>query len=78
MAVRSRLYTKKRRKLCQGFEVKELYLFGSAASANITADSNLDFVVNFDRVGYAGVFDQFVNFKQRLGKIFGRPVDLYH
>jgi len=78
MALASTLDTKELRQLCQEFKVKELYLFGSAAAGNISSDSDLDFIVNFDRDGYAGAFDQFIDFKQRLEKIYGRTVDLYH
>ncbi len=58
--------------------MKELYLFGSAASGKISEHSDLDFIVQFDRQGYEGAFDQFLDFKYRLEQIYGRPVDLYH
>ena len=64
--------------LCQEFQVRELYLFGSAASGNLSENSDLDFIVQFSRQGYVGAFDQFMDFKHRLEKIYGRPVDLYH
>ena len=66
------------RNLCEEFRVKELYLFGSAVSGNLSEDSDLDFIVQFDRQGYEGAFDQFMDFKGRLKQIYGRPVDLYH
>lgn len=78
MSVISNINSKELKQLCQEFKVKELYLFGSAVSGDFSSDSDLDFLVNFDRSGYAGAFDQFMNFKQRLEQIFGRPVDLYH
>ena len=65
-------------KLCEKFNVKELYLFGSATSGNLTTKSDLDFIVKFDRQSYEGAFDQFIDFKQGLEKIYGRSVDLYH
>lgn len=65
-------------KLCRKFQVKELYLFGSAASGNLSESSDLDFIVWFDRQSYEGAFDQFMDFKHRLEEIYGRPVDLYH
>jgi|AntRauTorcE11898_2_1112593.scaffolds.fasta_scaffold11177_3 predicted nucleotidyltransferase len=78
MAVISNFNTKELQQLCQEFNVKELYLFGSAVSGNFSSDSDLDFIVNFDRTGYVGAFDQFIDFKQRLEQIYGRSVDLYH
>lgn len=35
--------------LCREFRVKELYLFGFAASNDLTESSDLDFIVQFDR-----------------------------
>jgi len=64
--------------LCRKFNVKELYLFGSATTDNFSEDSDLDFLVKFDRQGYEGAFDQFIDFKQELEKVYGRSVDLYH
>ena len=64
--------------LCQEFRVKELYLFGSVAVDNLSESSDLDFIVQFDRPGYEGAFDQFMDFKHQLEEIYGRPVDLYH
>lgn len=78
MAVISNFNTKELQQLCREFNVKELYLFGSAVSGNFSSDSDLDFIVNFDRTDYAGAFDQFMDFKQRLEQMYGRQVDLYH
>lgn len=66
------------RKICRDFNVKELYLFGSAATGNLSSDSDLDFLVNFDRKDYKGAFDQFMDFKLQLEELYNRPIDLYH
>jgi uncharacterized protein len=70
------LKNKELERACKDFQVKELYVFGSVVSGNISPDSDLDFLVEFDRTGYAGSFDQFMGFKQRLEEIYQRPVDL--
>ncbi len=64
--------------LCKKYNVKELYLFGSAVSGELSEGSDLDFIVRFDRQGYEGAFEQFIGFKQQLEQIFDRTVDLYH
>jgi len=64
--------------ICKKYHVKELYLFGSAATYGFYEESDLDFIVKFDRQGFEGAFDQFIDFKQELEHIYGRPVDLYH
>lgn len=78
MATLTDLNTKELQQLCREFNVKELYLFGSAVSGNFSEESDLDFIVNFDRQGYEGAFDQFIDFKHQLERIYGRSVDLYH
>ena len=56
----------------RGYGVRRLGLFGSAARNQARANSDLDFVVEFDRKS----FDAYMDLKDFLGKIFRRPVDL--
>ena len=78
MATKVNLKTDQLQQLCKKFNVKELYLFGSATTDEFSADSDLDIIVKFNRRSFEGAFDQFIGFKQELEKIYGRPVDLYH
>lgn len=78
MATKIDLKTGQLQQLCKKFNVKELYLFGSATTDNFSEDSDLDFIVNFDRQTFEGTFDQFIDFKHELEQIYDRPVDLYH
>lgn len=78
MATKVDLKTEQLHQLCKKYHVKELYLFGSATTDNFSEDSDLDFLVKFDRQGYEGAFDQFIVFKQELEQIYGRSVDLYY
>ena len=78
MATKVDLKTEQLQQLCKKFSVKELYLFGSATSDDFSEDSDLDFIVKFNRQGFEGAFDQVIDFKQELEQIYGRPVDLYH
>jgi len=78
MATKIDLKTDQLHQLCKQYNVKELYLFGSATSNDFSGDSDLDFIVKFDRQGFEGAFDQFIDFKHQLEQIYGRPVDLYH
>lgn len=72
----SELKNPKLEQACKDFQVKELYAFGSVVSGTFSDDSDLDFLVKFDRVGYQGAFEQYMGFKERLEKIYQRPVDL--
>ncbi|MCC5914766.1 MAG: nucleotidyltransferase domain-containing protein [Balneolaceae bacterium] len=72
----TQLKTAKLEQACEDFRVKRLYVFGSAASGHLSDESDLDFLVEFDRQGYQGAFEQYMGFKQRLETIYQRPVDL--
>ena len=62
--------------ICQKFDVRELYAFGSVVSGEMTVDSDIDFLVVFDRPSPNGAFDQFMGLKMALETEFGRSVDL--
>lgn len=63
--------------LCRQHEVRRLDLFGSAARGDFQPDrSDLDFVVQFSRTGYAGYADAFLEFADALERLLGRKVDL--
>lgn len=63
--------------LCRRHNVRRLDLFGSAARGGFQPErSDLDFVVQFARTGYAGYADAFLDFAEALEKLLGRKVDL--
>jgi predicted nucleotidyltransferase len=63
--------------LCRRHEVRRLDLFGSAARGDFHPErSDLDFIVQFTRTGYAGYADAFLDFADALEKLLGRKVDL--
>ncbi len=72
----SDIKTKELEQACKDYQVKSLYVFGSTATGGFSENSDLDFLVEFYRNGYKGAFDQYMGFKERLEKIYGRPVDL--
>lgn len=51
----------------------EAYVFGSAARGELSADSDVDILVRFDRL--RGLFE-FVRTKRELSQALGRSVDL--
>lgn len=61
---------------CKRFKVKSLYIFGSYAGDSHNKFSDVDLIVDFERIGYDGAFEQFMGFKEELEMIFNRPVDL--
>ena len=62
----------KDRDLLKGYGVKSLGLFGSFARGENSEDSDLDFVVEFEKKS----FDGYMDLKEHLERTFGRKVDL--
>lgn len=62
--------------LCIRFHVDRLEIFGSAATGNLREDSDLDFLVEFRRVGSLTPADQYFGLLQALEELFGREIDL--
>jgi predicted nucleotidyltransferase len=61
---------------CKTFRVKRLHVFGSFASGEIMAHSDVDLLVEFDREGYSGAFEQLMEFKAHMETLLQRPVDI--
>lgn len=62
--------------LCRKHQVNELYLFGSALRADFATESDIDFLVVFDREKTTNGFHQYFDFKEKLEALLDRPVDL--
>ncbi|MEC4803163.1 MAG: nucleotidyltransferase family protein [Jaaginema sp. PMC 1079.18] len=56
----------------RSFNIKSLALFGSVARNQATADSDLDFLVEFEEV----TFDNYMDLKFFLENLFHKKVDL--
>jgi|SRR5215210_6204243 len=65
------------RQICRHYGVERLDLFGSAAGERFDpADSDLDFVVSFERRDPPALFDRYFGLKEDLESLFGRRVDV--
>ena len=62
--------------LCENHKVKELYLFGSVLSDNFKDSSDIDMLIQFYQVDLMEYFDNYMDLKEKLEKLFNRPVDL--
>lgn len=62
--------------LCKKHAVERLYLFGSYATGQAKADSDVDFLVSFREMSGKNVVDQFFDFKFSLEKGIGKEIDL--
>jgi hypothetical protein len=64
------------KKLCTLYNVEKMYLFGSILNANFNKESDIDFLVKFKTIEISTYFDNYMDFKENLEKLFGREVDL--
>jgi predicted nucleotidyltransferase len=63
--------------LCRQFGVRRLEVFGSAATGGFReGDSDLDFLVEFQKPAEPGIADRFFGLLEALQTLFGRQVDL--
>ena len=62
--------------LCEKHKVTSLYVFGSVLTDRFNNDSDIDFVVIFDKAGVDDYFDNYFDFKYALQELLGREVDL--
>ncbi len=69
-------YFTRRTKQLRLLYVRELYVFGSVMSTQLTEKSDIDFIVDFDAIDLKLYADNYFNFKFSLQEILKRPVDL--
>lgn len=63
-------------KLCDAHKVKELYLFGSILTDKFHDSSDIDMLIQFYHVDLMDYFDNYMDLKEKLERLFSRPVDL--
>jgi predicted nucleotidyltransferase len=63
-------------KLCKNHKVSELYIFGSILTEKFSDKSDIDFLVQFEKIDILEYFDNYMDFKENLEKLLDRPVDL--
>jgi len=69
-------YFKDINKLCRQYQVKKLYVFGSALTNNFNENSDVDLIVEFNTLAVEEYADNYFDFKFSLQNIVKRPIDL--
>jgi len=69
-------YTSQIIELCDSHKVKELYLFGSVLTDQFNDSSDIDMLIQFNQVELLEYFDNYMDLKEKLEKMFNRQVDL--
>ncbi len=62
--------------LCQKYHVNKLFVFGSVLSDKFSSESDIDMIVDFEKMQVEDYVDNYYDFKFSLEDLFMRPVDL--
>src|SRR4051812_15358701 len=69
-------YIKDIQKLCEQYNVRRLYAFGSVLTDRFKKDSDVDLIVDFEPLNIDHYADNYFNLKFALEDTLHRPVDL--
>lgn len=64
------------RKLCEAYDVKTLYIFGSACTDQFNDKSDIDILISFKNISIEKYTDNYFELHYRLEKLFNRKIDL--
>ena len=70
------LNIEKIKNLCVKHKVNKLFVFGSILKDTFTNESDIDLVVDFEKLDLSDYADNYFDLKDQLESIFNRPVDL--
>ena len=62
--------------LCEQHNVDKLYLFGSILTETFNDASDIDMLIQFGKIDVLEYFDNYMDLKDALEKLFHREVDL--
>lgn len=63
-------------RLCEDHNVNELYFFGSVLTDKFNNSSDIDILIQFDKVDLKHYFENYMDLKEKLEVLFERKVDL--
>lgn len=62
--------------LCQTYNVKNLFAFGSVCTDKFDDNSDIDLLISFKPMDYADYADSYFEIADKFEELFKRPVDL--
>ncbi len=62
--------------LCLQYNVQQLYLFGSVLTDKFNENSDIDMLIQFSAIDLEKYFDNYMDFKENVEKLFNRKIDL--
>jgi len=64
------------KKLCQDYDVKTLYVFGSACTDKFNDKSDIDILISFKDLSIEKYTDNYFELHYKLEELFNRKIDL--
>jgi uncharacterized protein len=62
--------------LCEEHKVKMMYVFGSVCTENFKEESDIDFLISFDKVPLDDYADNYFELYYKMCRLFEREIDL--
>ena len=62
--------------LCVEYDVKTMYLYGSATTDDFNDSSDIDILISFKELSVEQYTDNYFELHEKLEELFGRKVDL--
>jgi uncharacterized protein len=64
------------RRLCELYNVRTMYAFGSVCTDKFNNDSDIDFLISFDNLSFDQYTDNYFDLHYKLQDLFERQIDL--
>jgi len=64
------------RKLCQDYDVKTMYVFGSVCTDKFNDKSDIDILISFKDISIEKYTDNYFELHNKLEELFNRKIDL--
>ena len=64
------------KQLCLAYDVKSMYVFGSASNGKFTDESDIDLLIAFKDISIEKYTDNYFILHDKLEELFGRKVEL--
>jgi predicted nucleotidyltransferase len=62
--------------LCKTYHVKSMYAFGAVCTDSFNDNSDIDFMITFEKLSATQNADNYVDLHHKLQELFGRRIDL--
>jgi predicted nucleotidyltransferase len=63
-------------KLCEAYDIKEMFAFGSACTEKFSDQSDIDILISFNDISIEKYTDNYFDLHDKLEALFKRKVDL--